>query len=256
MRGKVKIRKGEIKIMQAKYSRKFFVNASNCDFTGCQSVDNIFDLFMDTSGEHATELKINADDLKKDGLFWIIAKTMVRFYERPRLYDLVTVSTWPEAGAGYRCFRSNTIEKDGEILVACRQQWAVISAADGKARNVADILPADLIYLDERAVDEDFYHITGDFPNEPFAAYKVRSTDIDFVGHMNNVAYIRALETIYTTKQWRELDPYEIEISYAASCHEGDELLFTKRENSGKTEILAYLEGGKKIAYYTLTPRR
>ena len=247
-------RKGKIKIMQAKYSREITINPSQCDASGRESCDDIFDLFIDIAGEHATQLHINAADLMKENLYWVVAKAMVRFYKRPRLYDTVTYSTWPEAGAGYRCFRSNTIEKDGKIIAACRQQWAVISGDDLKPRNVADILPPDVIYLKERSIEEDFTHISGEFPDEPFARYKVRSTDIDFAGHMNNVAYIRSLESLYTAKQWKELDPYEIEISYVSSCYEGDELLFTKRENGKRLEILAHLEDGKKIAYYILTP--
>lgn len=242
--------------MQAKYSRDITINPSNCDFSGRQSIDNIFDLFIDIAGEHAGELHINAADIMKDNLFWVVAKAMVRFYKRPRMYDTVTFSTWPEAGAGFRCFRSNTLERNGELLCACRQQWAVISGKDAKARNVADILPADLIYLEERAVDEDFTRMTGDFPQEPFALYHVKSTDIDFAGHMNNVAYIRALESLYSTKQWKELDPYEIEISYVSSCYEGDDLEFSQRENGGRLEMLAHLKDGKKVAYYAITPRR
>lgn len=242
--------------MKAKYSRQININPSQCDFSGRESCDDIFDLFIDIAGEHATELHINAADLMKDDLYWVVAKAMVRFYKRPRLYETVTYSTWPEAGAGYRCFRSNTIERNGEVIVACRQQWAVICGADKKPRNVADILPPDVIYLEDRAIDEEFSHITGEFGEKPFARYTVRSTDIDFAGHMNNVAYIRALESLYTSAKWKELDPFEIEISYASSCYEGDVLEFVKREDKGRLEILARKEDGKKIAYYTLTPRR
>lgn len=243
--------------MEAKYSRTMTINPSQCDFSGRESCDDIFDLFIDIAGEHASELHINAADIMKDNLYWVVAKAVVRFYKRPRLYDTVTYSTWPEAGAGYRCFRSNTIEKDGKVIAACRQQWAVISGTDKKARNVADILPSDIIYLADRSIEEDFTRVSGDFPRDPFASYKVKSTDIDFAGHMNNVAYIRAFESLYSSRQWAELNPYEIEISYVSSCYEGDELLFSKRMTpDGKMEIFAHLEDGKKIAFYRVTPGR
>ena len=242
--------------MEAKYSRDIQINPSNCDASGRESIDDIFDLFIDIAGEHATELDLNALSLMKKSLYWVVAKAMVRIYKRPNMYDTVTFSTWPEAGAGFRCFRSNTIERKGEVIVASRQQWAVISGMDGKPRNVAQLLPDSIIYLEDRAVDEDFSHITGEFPGEPFAVYKVKSTDIDFAGHMNNVAYIRALESLYSTKEWARLDPYEIEISYVSSCHEGDELLFSKRQMDGKLQFFAHLADGRKIAYYTITPHR
>lgn len=240
--------------MKEKYSRTLTINPSQCDFSGRESCDDIFDLFIDIAGEHATELDLNALSIMKRNLYWVVAKAKVRFYRRPSMYDTVTYTTWPEAGAGYRCFRSNTVEKDGEVIVACRQQWAVISGSDKKARNVAQLMPDDLDYLTDCVIEEDFNRIKGDFPEEPFAVYKVKSTDIDFAGHMNNVAYIRALESLYSRKEWSALNPYEIEISYVSSCYEGDELLFAKRENNGTLEILAGLSDGRKIAYYTITP--
>lgn len=243
--------------MIAKYEKEIPINPSCCDSTGRQSADHIFDLFIDIAGEHAALLGIGAMDLMKKGLYWVVAKSKVRFYERPGLYDNVTAATWAEAGADFRCFRDYTIEKNGQIIVAGRHQWAVIGAKDGKPINVSDILPAELEYPAQRTLTEDFNRITGEFSGEPFAEYKVRSTDIDFVGHMNNVAYIRAFESIYTCKEWKEMNPFEIEVSYAKSCYEGDTLLFTKRKaGDNKEEILAHLPNGEKIAYFTLTQKR
>lgn len=241
--------------MRAKYSEDFLINPSRCEARGVQSADNTFDLFIDIAGEHAAELKIGATDLMKRGLFWIVAKTKIRFYEHPRLYDKVIASTWPETGADYRCYRGYTIEKNGKVIVAGRQQWAIVDGKTKKPVNVADILPDTVEYLSDRAIEGDFNRITGEFPKEPFAVYKVKSTDIDFVGHMNNVAYIRALESLYTCKEWAALDPYEIEISYAAPCYEGDELLFKKREITGGFEIATQSENGKNVAYYTIKER-
>lgn len=242
--------------MLAKYSKEFLISPSCCDYSGKESLDNIFDLFIDTAGEHAVTLGIGARDLMKNSLFWVVAKARVHLYERPWFYDRVKVSTWPEAGAGYRCFRDYTIEKDGRLLVTGRHEWAIVNGKTKKPLNVGDILPDSVDYLTDRAIEEDFHHLKGEFPEKPFASYKVKSTDIDFEGHMNNVDYVRAFQSLYSSKEWSELGVYDMEISYASSCFEGEELLFSSRDTKEGMEVLAHLSDGKRIAYYTLRTKK
>ena len=53
------------------------------------------------------------------------------------------------------------------------------------------------------------------------------SLDTDFVGHMNNVAYVRAFANCFTAEEWRKLKISELEIHFRRPCFEGDTLDFS-----------------------------
>ena len=89
---------------------------------------------------------------------------------------------------------------------------------------------------------------------EEFARYTVRSTDIDLGGHMNNVAYVRAIAGAFSCDEWQKMDIRELEIAFRAPCYEGDTLVWQKRADdalslraalpNGKTIVLARIVSG------------
>ena len=96
---------------------------------------------------------------------------------------------------------------------------------------------------------EPFYRFSGDFSGEPFAEYTVRSIDIDFEGHMNNVAYVSALIGLFKRSELEQMNPKEIDLYYKVSCYEGDKLFWFKRQTDDGTEFCAKLENGTEIFY-------
>ena len=105
----------------------------------------------------------------------------------------------------------------------------------------------DFEFCREKVLPESFHRFTGDFSGEPFAEYTVRSIDIDFEGHMNNVAYIRALFGLFSRAELEKMDPKEIEFQYKVSCYEGDRLFWYKRSGEDGLELCARLENGTDI---------
>ena len=61
---------------------------------------------------------------------------------------------------------------------------------------------------------------------EVLGTYHVLSTDIDIGGHMNNCAYIRALQSFFTTEEWTAIRPSVFEIHYRKPSFEQETLLF------------------------------
>ena len=121
-----------------------------------------------------------------------------------------------------------------------------------------DLSRSRLLYLLFGCIKEAFllvhkYRMTSrfftEFTGEPFAEYTVRSVDIDFEGHMNNVAYIRALFGLFSRKELEEMAPSEIELQYKVSCYEGDRLLWYRQKMDDALEICAKFENGTAVFF-------
>ena len=175
-----------------------------------------FDLFMDIATEAAGEMGVGFDFLKRRGLFWITVKTRIRFLERPPVLSRVNVSTWPEAPGEKRCDRCYQVtDAAGRPLIQGRTEWAIVSVLTGRPQRIDRLMPEGLSYDGGGALlPEPFPMIDEAFPEPPFAAHKVVSTDIDMARHMNNVAYVRAIAGAFTVKEWKRLDVKQLDVIF------------------------------------------
>ena len=224
--------------MNAIFEKQVTILPSIADAEGRLSVPGCFGLFMDLAAEHAEKLGCGFEAMREKGLFWLTVRTRLCFHERPRLSENVTLRTWPEAPGRLRCLRSYQLLRGDEVLISGKTEWAVLNIQDNSLAPAAGVYPEGLAYPAESACPGVFAHIPDNFGDlAPFAAYTVRSTDIDVGGHMNNVAYIHALAGSFSGAEWRALPLACVDVSFRAPCFEGDALAFRRREGKEGLEV-------------------
>ena len=205
------------------------------------------DMFMDLAGYHDYALGSGSEALKKRGMQWIAVKTQIRVFRMPSLYEDVQLKTWPKVSGKLRVERNYSIKNGEELLVSGRTQWIVMDD-DKKIRPLSEATPADFVPLDEVQFEGPFPTIHKDFDGCPLlGTHTVTSSDIDFVGHMNNVAYIRALLGLFPVEARKARPVRELTINYNAYCYCGDTLYFYGRQTENGLEIAARLEDGTDV---------
>ena len=239
--------------MENRYTKEYTILPGACDSGAQLGIPDTFALFMDVATEHACALGCGVDALGQRGLFWLTVRTRVRFHRRPKLLERVSVSTWPERPGKLRTDRDYTIEQDGESLAAGKTEWTVLDQHTGRLHPMEDVFAPDFDFWPGVVWEEPFTHMR-DEEMEEFARYTVRSTDIDLGGHMNNVAYVRAIAGAFSCDEWQKMDIRELEIAFRAPCYEGDTLVWQKRADdalslraalpNGKTIVLARIVSG------------
>lgn len=237
--------------MLVKHTKELMILPSMCDSAAALGVPDAFALFMDAATEHACALGCGLDVLGPRGLFWLTVRTRVKFFRRPKMFERVALSTWPEAPGKLRTNRCYVLEGRDGLLAAGKTEWAVLDQNTGRLHPMADVFAPDPASLPESVWDEPFTRLS-DEPLDEFARYTVRSTDIDLGGHMNNAAYLRALASLFSCEAWQGMNLREAEISYRAACYEGDTLCWQKRAEDGALALRAALPDGKTIALVRL----
>lgn len=135
-----------------------------------------------------------------------------------------------------RSCRDYLLRAGDEVLLAARTEWAVLDTS-GHLQPVRALYDPALRYETALALEAPFHRFAGAFPDAPCAEYRVRSTDIDLAGHMNNAAYVWMLLGLYATA---ELDALrELELHYRAPSREGETLRLYRRETEAGTEYRA-----------------
>ncbi|MBQ1371539.1 MAG: hypothetical protein IIY70_01280 [Oscillospiraceae bacterium] len=232
--------------MEAQMTRELIVLPSDCDREAKLSVPDLFAWFMDVATLHAQSLGVGIDDMLARGQFWLAVKTKVHILRRPRMMEPVSLFTRPLAPEKIRTIREYRLEREGELLAEGKTEWAVLDTNTGKLCPMAGIFPAELELAKEPAYPVPFARLNPDFSEaEPVGQYTVRSTDIDVGGHMNNVAYLRAVFGLLSGKELEQLPCRELEIIYRSPCFEGDTLSVRRRRTEGGWELAALLPDGK-----------
>lgn len=231
--------------MEAFYETEWKVPSYMCDHAGRLSMADTFNLFMELATEHALRMGCGWSDMAKENRFWLTVKTKIVFLDRlPFMSETVTARTWPETPDRMRCLRNYQLRRGDEVLAAGKTEWAVLNTATGSLVPMVGIYPEGFVCLEDHAVPEPFVRVVDDFADvEPFATYTVRSTDIDLGGHMNNVAYVRALLGAFSVAEQKAMKIREIDAIFRAQCFEGDELALQRRETEDGYDIRLAKDG-------------
>ena len=232
------------------FTQQAMVTPSMCDGSSKMGVPNFFAAYMDIAAIHSEATGLGVKTLMEKGLFWLAVKTIVRLHRRPALTEKIALTTWPTAPEGKRCLRYYTVKQGEELLAEGKTEWAMLDAKTMQVVDVANGYPEGFQALPDTACAGDFSRISEDFSaGTVVGTYRVASTDIDFGGHMNNAAYVRAIFSLFPSKALRALRVREMEIIYRTPCFEGTLLtLKTRQAEAGRTEWGLFNEAGKAVA--------
>ncbi|MBQ3405177.1 MAG: hypothetical protein IJG63_07165, partial [Oscillospiraceae bacterium] len=217
--------------MNGKYEISFKVPISMCDYRGRLSYADAASIFLNMASEDAESRGLGVSAMPVMNFFWLTLRARYRFHRMPACLEEITVRTWIGRMKSALCNRYYTITKGDELLVEGKTEWAVFDTVAGRlASPVAEEFKTQA-YLDETVCDGAKYRVSKDFGADSLLGkYMVSSADIDIGMHMNNVAYLRAVLSLFTTEQLSALDIREIDVNYHTPSLEGDELSIYKRD--------------------------
>lgn len=221
----------------------------------CYQVDSAFRLtptaFMDMAQDlaywAATELGFGYDDLHLHHVVWVLSRMHFHFDSTPKWRDEVRLYSWHKGGEGVQFLRDFQMQNpQGEILASATSSWLVMD--ESTHRLVRDL--ASMGVLMENPCHEDAIverapklifpkHLQKTVLGEHVSAY----TDIDLVGHTNNVRYIGwALDCIdYETVSGRAVK--DVYINFNREVHHGSKVILTGACETVGDDIIWYVEG-------------
>ena len=182
------------------------------------SLLTVADYFQEAAVEHARSGGLETFDVGAEGGIWVLQRLKLRVAGLPRMRETVEVETWPRGRSGLRAFRDYRLRgADGAGLLVGTSAWFVIDLA--RRRPVR--LPEGLERFGPREPEQVLAF--GDPPQAPAhaehrATFSLRRSDLDRVGHANNVRFIEwALEALPS-----EAGLCDIDIQFHAEATLGD----------------------------------
>lgn len=238
---------------QGIFEKNIVVTPDYCDAAARLSPLAAFTIFQGIAAQHAEEIGVGGAAMARRGEFWLTVHTRVDFLRPAELMQELTAETWPEPceGKSVRCYRSYRLRRGEDLIALGRTQWAILGPENRLVSFTQSGFPADFPFSDRTGITEPPTRFRDDFTGaDRVRGCTVRSTDIDFGRHTNNVAYIRLLLDCFPAAVLAEGRIASIEVHYAAPCLEGEELgVYLRREENvcrlaikkadGKAAVLA-----------------
>ncbi len=170
------------------------VRAYEADAAGLASVQTICNYFQETAGYHAAALGVSAPDLLRSGLTWVQTRLRVQVARRPAWLEDVAVETWPSGDNGRTATREYyLLGADGAVLARGVSTWAVLDVQRRRPVRIPDAIH-HLVLPERPPALPPGAEPPGALEGPAGAAeFRVRRSDLDLNGHVNNVRYIEWL---------------------------------------------------------------
>ena len=236
------------------YSFKSQVRYSECGQDGRLSIPALVNYFQDCAVAHSLSVKRGPEIWHKEKRGWVILSWQIIVEEYPALNEEITVSTIPYSFHGAEGDRNFTIKnKDGKVVSYANSIWAFFNYEKQRPVRIPQA-EIDAYEMDEPyPMEKGPRHIS--LPTEGFSEKrknKIRQTNIDTNGHVNNEEYILlALAHVKSKNAIREL-----RVQYIRQAKLGDVLTPVVKRTAEETYTWFLLEGHLCAIVHCLHPEK
>ena len=215
----------------------------------CYEVDSAKRLkptaFMDIAQEMAYQaaavMHFGYDELIAKGMAWVLSRMRFRFIEAPRWGDGLEIRTWHRGAFGPFFVRDfEVLDPLGKRVIEATSSWVVIDVESRKMARPEDVLPDENTACDDFGIETPAGKVVMPRGTEPelVMSHKVAYSDIDLVGHTNNVRYISwAMDCMDFGEEGLRVD--EVEVVFNHESRPGD-IIDLYRHVDGE---ITYVEG-------------
>ncbi len=137
--------------------------------------------------------KPSYEDLQNEGKTLMLSRLDMEVYEPVYVGETITVSSWPCESSRATFLRCYDIQKDGRVLAEIASQWALVDMESRKVLKTDEVDFSNYYVGEYKELYRGKLRIPKDESFEEVEKYKVRYSDLDSNGHMNNTYYLDVL---------------------------------------------------------------
>ncbi len=206
------------------YTKAFTISSYDLNPKGRARLTTIAHFFQEMAYHHANQLGFGYADMLENQTFWVLSRMRIRIHQYPAWDEKINVVTWHRGMDrlfGLRDFR--VTGSAGELMGVASSAWLIL---DSRSRR--PVRPTENVLHDSMGTDAVFgekldkIRIPG--PVEEMTLRRVVYSDLDIMGHVNNVKYIEWCIDALMEGQAIQKEFREFEINYMQEAMPGDEI--------------------------------
>lgn len=220
------------------YERKLKIPNHEVDFTGHWRMASVLNEMQEISERHGKMLGVSRKILDDCGIFWVISRLCVQMQAYPIWGEEIVVSTWPH-NVGNRIFPRHFrfTRLNGETL---GQATTIYLLMDKETQQITRA-PDEIVIPDVRDTGAPpalgLGKLITNQEMKEAGCRKVRYSDIDMNGHMNNERYAQWIYDLFEPERFRVSGIETLQINFLAEAKPNDSVLLFLHEEQKKSWI-------------------
>ena len=215
------------------------VTSVDTDFNLDVKLSTLFSYFQEVSSLHSEILGVGKSETIDKNMNWVIARFLVEIIKMPRYGDKLKIKTYPGSNNKLFFYRHYIItDSKDNVMVRANSVWLLV---DGTTRQLKrdpfNGMSFPIMKMDDELANPD--KVVGEASNYLYSR-KVRYSDIDLNGHLNNIRYIELIQDSFDLNFYKQNKIKSFLINYNSEFRSDDEVkIYSSSTNP-------YIISGKK----------
>jgi len=212
--------------MASLFQKEYTIASYELDPRGEVRLTTLANYFQEIAYHHANELDFGYEVMKKRRTMWLLSRMKIRMDRYPVWNDRVMVETWPSGVDKLFAVRDFRVLNDaGGVLGAASTCWLIVDLETHRpVRPMEQLERYTRITYGEPVFDASLEKIGLPGHLEVLDRHRVLYSDLDIIGHVNNVKYIEWCIDAAMKGQSPHSEISEFEIDYMQEAHFGEEI--------------------------------
>ncbi|MDQ1355461.1 MAG: hypothetical protein QG657_5771 [Acidobacteriota bacterium] len=227
---------------------EYLVSSYEVDARGFMPLPSLGKFMQETAYNHANHLDFGYDQLKEQGLFWVLSRLVISINQYPRWGDNIRVRTWPSGVEGLFAYREfKVLDGQGNSIGGAGSAWLILDSEKHRPQRPALLKERNGLFPTERALDRRPAKIPALTDPTEGMFFPVRYSDLDLYDHVNNAKYMQWVLDSYPEELLRRNEIALFEINFLAETKMGDEVAIdTERIESPDSPALSFRHSIKR----------
>jgi medium-chain acyl-[acyl-carrier-protein] hydrolase len=233
------------------FTKEFTISSYDLNPRGQARLTTMANFFQEVAYHHASELGLGYEDMKSNKTTWVLSRMRIHMKRYPVWNDRIKLETWPsgvERLFALRDFR--VLDSKGEVIGMASTAWLVLDIDTHRLIRPKEMMEQfKMIIHDVQMFDSSLEKIPVVGETRLLNQRRVVFSDLDIVGHVNNVKYMEWCIDAITGTANTDKEIRELEINFNHEALLGDQISIAGNEGAaGENYFLATREGdGQEI---------
>lgn len=231
------------------FSKEFSISSYDLNPNGQARLTTIANFFQELAYHHASELGFGYRDMKARQTTWVLSRMRIHMDYYPVWDEKIIIETWPSGVDKLFALRDFRIRNaEGKVIGVASTAWLILNIETHRLVRPKDALEHfKMIVHPEQVFEEALDKIDVKNQTLPLRLHTVAFSDLDIIGHVNNVKYIEWCIDAVITRREQGIEIREFEINFNQEALLGDEVEIRGLEIPGReTRFLAIRKSDEK----------
>jgi len=233
------------------FTKEITISSYDLNPKGQARLTSMANFFQEVAYHHASELGLGYHEMKSRKTTWVLSRMRIYMKRYPVWNERIMLETWPSGAERLFALRDfRVLDSKGEVIGMASTAWLILDIDTHRLIRPREMMEQfKMIVHDVQMFDRSLDKIVVPDECALMKQHEVVFSDLDIVGHVNNVKYMEWCIDAAGSSDNSEKEIRELEINFNHEALFGDRIQISGHEQTdGETYFAAKRESdGKEI---------